>query len=199
VLIAEDDAISRRLLEAHLRRAGYEVVSTSDGGEAWHALTALGGPRLAVLDWMMPVVDGMEICRKLREAGFCSVYVILLTARGRKEDVIAGLESGANDYVTKPFDPSELRSRVAVGRRLVELHEALQTKVAELEASAAEVRTLRGLLPICMHCKKVRDDKHAWHRLETYVEEHSEATFTHSLCTDCLTQHYPDYRGSQKG
>ena len=126
VLIAEDDSISRRMLEAFLVKWGYEVLVSTEGEEAWGLLQLNDAPRLAVLDWMMPGRDGIQICRTLRQRkGRPYVYVILLTARGQKEDIVQGLEAGADDYVTKPFDPFELRARLRAGRRIVELQEQL--------------------------------------------------------------------------
>ena len=105
ILIAEDDPIARCILETTLRKHGYEVVSVADGQAAWRALQQENAPRLAILDWMMPGMDGVEICRALRNgASDPYVYVLLLTARGRKQDVIEGLEAGADDYLVKPFD-----------------------------------------------------------------------------------------------
>jgi len=125
-LIAEDDSISRRMLEAFLVKWGYEVLAVSDGEEAWGILQGNDAPRLAILDWMMPGRDGIDICRSVRQRkGRAYIYIILLTARGQKEDIVAGLEAGADDYVTKPFDPYELRARLRAGRRIVELQEQL--------------------------------------------------------------------------
>ena len=193
ILIAEDDPILRRLLEATLSRSGYEVVLAEDGGRAWTALQSADAPRLAVLDWMMPEMDGLEVCRKTREkAGASYVYIIMLTARGRKEDIVAGLDAGADDYLTKPFDPHELRSRVKVGERILNLEADLHARVNDLQTALAHVEQLQGLLPICMYCKKIRDDANTWHRLESYIQQHSEARFTHSLCKECLAEHYPE-------
>ncbi len=126
VLIAEDDSISRRMLEAFLVKWGYEVMMATGGEEAWGILQGNDAPRLAVLDWMMPGRDGIDICRSVRQRkGRPYTYIVLLTARGQKEDVVAGLEAGADDYVTKPFDPYELRARLRAGRRIVELQEQL--------------------------------------------------------------------------
>ncbi|HTS69031.1 MAG TPA: diguanylate cyclase [Terriglobia bacterium] len=126
VLIAEDDAISRRMLEAFLVKWGYEVMVATEGGGAWEVLQGKDAPRLAVLDWMMPGRDGIDICRSIRQhKGRPYTYFILLTARGNKDDIVTGLEAGADDYVTKPFDPFELRARLRAGRRIVELQEQL--------------------------------------------------------------------------
>jgi len=194
VLIAEDEPLSRRLLQTRLASDGYEVVAAEDGALAWGILESDDAPELAILDWMMPELDGTEICRRLRaRESRTYVYVILLTARGRLTDVVAGLESGADDYVTKPFDWEELETRLRTGERILELKSELAGKVSELESALAEVQTLQGLLPICMHCNSIRDDSNTWHRLETYIESHSHALFTHSLCRKCLATHYPAY------
>jgi sigma-B regulation protein RsbU (phosphoserine phosphatase) len=191
VLIAEDDAIIRRLLEATLTRWGHETLSVVDGAAAWEVLQAEDAPRLALLDWMMPEIDGVEICRRVRSrAGAPYVYILLLTARGRPEDLVAGLEAGADDYITKPFDPNELRCRLQTGRRIIELQSELSARVQDLESALQHVERLQGLLPICMHCKRIRDERDTWRRIEAYISEHSEVEFTHSLCEECRSRHY---------
>jgi DNA-binding response OmpR family regulator len=192
ILIAEDDPTSRRLLEATLARDGYDVVSAADGDEAWNRLRAQDAPRLAILDWMMPGTDGIEICRRLRQEPRASyVYVLLVTTKTRTEDIIHGLDAGADDYLTKPYDPQELRCRIQSGVRLLRLEEALADKVRQLQEALSHVKQLQGLLPICMFCKKIRDDSDTWHKLETYIERNSDAMFSHSLCGDCRKEHYP--------
>ena len=194
VLIAEDDTISRKLLEVNLKRVGYDVLSTTDGGEAWEALSGEGAPRIAVLDWMMPLMNGVDICRRVRQEqqrlGY--IYIVLLTAKTRYEDRVEGFQAGADDYLTKPFDSQELRARIAVGKRIIELHGALEARVEELRQERGHVRLLQGLLPICMFCKKIRDDESTWHQLEDYITRHSGAGFTHSLCGECLGVNYPE-------
>jgi sigma-B regulation protein RsbU (phosphoserine phosphatase) len=186
VLIAEDDTVSRRLLEATLMRWGYEVVVASDGVEAWEALQGDDAPSLAILDWMMPGMDGLEVCRRIRKMPSSTPpYLILLTAKGGREDLVTGLEAGANDYVTKPFNREELRARVQVGVRMVELQQSLADRVKALEEALARVKQLQGLLPICSYCKKIRDDQNYWQQVESYIAEHSQAQFSHSICPDC--------------
>lgn len=137
VLIAEDDLVSRNLLERVLDKWGYEVVVTRDGTEAWDAFQGDDAPRLAVLDWMMPGLDGPQVCSRVRDLEIPDPpYIILLTARGGTDDLVAGLAAGANDYVGKPFDRDELRARLEVGRRFVELHEKLLETQRELERQA---------------------------------------------------------------
>jgi sigma-B regulation protein RsbU (phosphoserine phosphatase) len=186
ILIAEDDVVSRRMLEATLQKWGYEVVAVADGLAASQALEGEDPPHLAILDWMMPDMDGIEVCRKVRELSRApQTYLILLTARGSSEDVVRGLEAGANDYVTKPFDREELRARVQVGMRVVELQANLAERVLELEEALARVKQLQGLLPICSYCKKIRDDRNYWQQVESYISEHSDAVFSHGICPDC--------------
>ncbi len=137
ILIAEDSASSRCLLEASLRKWGYEVVAASDGNEAWDRLQRPDAPRLAILDWMMPGLSGLEVCRRvraLRDNRY--TYILLVTSRTQREDLIEGLEAGADDYVTKPFDQQELRVRLEAGRRILRLEEALLAAQAALREQA---------------------------------------------------------------
>lgn len=187
ILIAEDDIVSRRLLGSALTKWGYDVLSCSDGAEANQMLQRDDAPRLAILDWMMPGIDGVRVCQEVRQRPQRKpIYIILLTARGRSEDIVAGLEAGADDYVTKPFYPEELQARLQAGLRIVDLQSSLADRVWELESALSRLKHLQGLLPICSYCKKVRDDKNYWLQIESYVSEHSEAQFSHSPCPNCL-------------
>jgi sigma-B regulation protein RsbU (phosphoserine phosphatase) len=186
VLIAEDDAVSRRLLEATLNKLGYEVVLASDGAEAWAVLQREDPPSLAILDWMMPQIDGVEICRRVRNLPTATPpYLVLLTAKDQKTDVVVGLDAGANDYLTKPFDRSELRARIQVGTHVLELQKALVGRVRELEDALSQVKQLQGLLPICSYCKKIRDEQNYWQRVENYLSAHAQVVFSHGICPDC--------------
>src|SRR5271154_3851687 len=130
ILIADDSIVSRHLLDATLRKWGYEVVAASDGVEAWNILQAEDAPSLAILDWVMPGMTGPEVCRRVREHSKelkkdSYTYLLLLTSKSLKEDLIEGMESGADDYVTKPFDRHELQVRIRAGKRLVDLQAEL--------------------------------------------------------------------------
>lgn len=126
ILVAEDDPVSSRILQAFLTKWGYEVLSVVDGTEAAKFLTGDNAPHLAILDWMMPGMEGPEVCRRVRErADRPYTYILLLTARTQKADILEGLESGADDYLTKPFDPQELRARLHVGQRILDLQSSL--------------------------------------------------------------------------
>ncbi len=186
ILIAEDDAVSRRLLETTLARWGHDVVVATDGRQALQLLQAKDAPSLAVLDWMMPEMDGVQVCRAVRGPTTERIlYVILLTAKGQKQDIVTGLEAGADDYLVKPFDREELRARLNAGIRIVTLEQALAERVRQLEDALAHVHELQGLLPICSYCKKVRDDRHYWHEVENYVSRRSGVVFTHGVCPGC--------------
>ena len=156
VLVAEDDAFYSRILQSVLRDE-YEVLIAEDGSRAWEMLQAEEAPRLALLDWQMPGLDGLEVCRKVRaHRAMDGFYLVIATVRQSLEDVLAGFEAGANDYITKPFHAQELRARMRVGRRVVELQAALASRVAQLQEALSRVKQLQGLLPICSYCKRIR-------------------------------------------
>ncbi len=137
ILIAEDDPVSRRLLETFLVKWGYDVVVAGDGAQAWKVLQREDAPKLVVLDWMMPGMDGVQVCCEVRNrADRPYVYIILLTAKGHKEDIIEGIEAGADDYLTKPFDAHELRARLRAGRRILDLQEELVSAREALRVQA---------------------------------------------------------------
>ncbi len=143
ILVAEDDAISRALLCTWLQKWGFEVLATCDGIEAMNALRQQDAPTLAILDWMMPGMDGLEICQRTRDVNR-PLYVIILTARGTKEHVVEGLGAGADDYLVKPFNAAELRARILAGLRVIDLQTALREQVKELEFALAKVSELQN-------------------------------------------------------
>lgn len=194
ILIAEDDLTSRTLLDAVLKRAGHEVLQAVDGLEALKIMKGPGAPKLAILDWMMPGMDGLDIVRTLRaEQGRNPPYLIMLTTKTEKTDIIEGLNAGANDYLSKPFDPGELQARIEVGRRMIELQDTLTENLAELRDALDHVKTLRGIVPICASCKRIRDDQGYWQQVEAYVREHTDARFSHGICPECAAKLYPDF------
>ena len=126
VLIADDDRLSARVLEANLRGRGYDVTTVADGAQAWQILQREDRPQMAVLDWMMPEMDGLEVCRRVRQAGGPYVYILLLTGNTDRDAVVRGIDAGADDYIQKPFNPAELHARLRSGQRIVELEEKLR-------------------------------------------------------------------------
>ena len=175
-----------RLLNALLEKCGYETCLARDGEEAWSILTGPQPPAIAILDWVMPGCDGVEVCRRVRAAlPPISLYIILLTARGGSEDIVAALESGADDHVAKPFDREELLARLRVGERIIGLQNALVQRIRDLQDALSEIKTLQGLLPICSYCKRIRDDQNYWSQIEGYISKHSDARFSHGICPEC--------------
>jgi two-component system cell cycle response regulator len=138
VLIADDDNINRAILERFLGKWGYEVVTARNGEEAWGLLQAQDAPRLVLLDWMMPGLDGAQICQQVRQRGGpVYTYILMLTAKFQKQDILEGLEAGADDYLTKPFASNELRARLRTGRRILELQEELVRSRERLQYQAS--------------------------------------------------------------
>ena len=172
ILIADDDPTTTLMLGRTLEHWGFEVVVVHDGTAAWECITGTDPPTLFIVDWVMPGLDGIELCRRIRQANLPSyLYVILLTARSSRQDLVAGLEAGADDYLTKPFDPDELRARIHVGQRTLTL--------------IASNKQLSGLLPICSYCKSIRSDQDYWEQVESYLTQHSDVRFSHGICPDC--------------
>jgi DNA-binding response OmpR family regulator len=171
ILIAEDDPVSSIALVAKLRKLGHEVVVTKNGRDAWYAYRT-SSPQIVITDWMMPLVDGPDLCRMIRaDARIQYTYIIMLTASAGKENYLEGMNAGADDFVTKPFDLEGLKARLRVAERVLNL----QSTVDQLE----------GLLPICSYCKKIRDSNNDWQPVEEYVENRTDTSFEHALCPDC--------------
>jgi DNA-binding response OmpR family regulator len=193
VLIADDDRMTTTMLTHALAKWGlFEASIAHDGESAWQAIRA-EGPQLAILDWMMPGLEGPALCRRIRaDPATAHLYVILLTARDSHEDLVAGLDAGADDYLIKPFNHEELRARLNVGARIVGLQRRLAERVAELEAAISTVKQLQGMIPICSYCKRIRSDSDEWEPLESYISEHSDALFSHGICPPCLAKAWDD-------
>jgi DNA-binding response OmpR family regulator len=175
ILIADDERMTTMMLSRTLESWGFEVTVADDGASAWECINGDDPPALAIVDWMMPGLEGIELCRRIREAPPpAPIYLILLTSRTSREDLVIGLEAGADDYLTKPFDPIELRARIHVGQRTLAL--------------MASIKRLNGLLPICSYCKRIRSDQNYWEQVENYITEHSDARFSHGICPDCFNK-----------
>jgi DNA-binding response OmpR family regulator len=199
VLIADDGLTIRRLLETYLTSWGYDVVSVPDGNDAWKELQNPDAPRLVILDWLMPGMDGVDVCRKVRQLAHGNLfYIIIFTSLEDKKDLVTALEAGADDFIIKNFDKDELQARVKVGERVAKLKSELDRRVKDLEDSMAHVKLLQGILPICMHCHQIRDDKEVWKRLDEYIAEHTDVMLSHGLCPECYEKHYPDFYKNTK-
>lgn len=172
VLVAEDDPVSRRILEKMLTGLGHEVRAVGDGLAAWAELERQYHPVL-VSDWMMPGYDGLELVRRVRErARRPYTYVVLLTSLGGTENYHAAMDAGADDFLVKPVDARQLGIRLRVAERILGLQE--------------EVHRLSGLLPVCSYCRRIRDASGGWTTLEQYVAEHTDAAFSHGVCPVCM-------------
>ena len=189
VVVADDLDVNRKLLRMLLTADGYDVVEATDGHEALSLLQNARQPLVGLIDWEMPQLEGIEVCRQARALNSATpLFLILVTVRDSKQDVVTGLQAGANDYITKPFDKTELLARVKIASQMVELQQALTQHVDELKEALVRVKQLSGLLPICSYCKKIRDDKNYWTQVEAYVGKHSEARFSHSICPTCYEE-----------
>jgi sigma-B regulation protein RsbU (phosphoserine phosphatase) len=193
ILVADDEAVTRKILTHTLERWKFEVITAVDGESAWTVLSD-GTPTIAILDWMMPKIAGPALCRRLRDEHATShVYVLLLTARGSRDDLVAGLDAGADDYIVKPFDPDELKARVNVGVRVLGLQQKLAEQVSELQDALSKVRQLSGMLPICSYCKRIRSDQDYWEHIESYIGQHSDTQFSHGICPSCMDRAMNDF------
>lgn len=172
ILIAEDDATSCVLLRKLLEKWGHNVASAENGRVALDVYQTRDF-RVVISDWSMPEMDGVELCQAIRSCGrkdYC--YFILLTARSEKENLISGLDAGADDYLVKPVHPEELRARLKVAERIL--------------AMQSDLRQLREILPICAWCKSLRNDEQHWLSVESYIASHDGVELTHSMCPDCF-------------
>ena len=185
ILVADDDPLTCRHLEHRLAAWKYEAVTAGDGETAWSLLRG-GEIQILITDWQMPGMSGIDLVRRIRATAMPSyVYVIILTGKTSKEDIVEGIGAGADDFLTKPFDKNELFVRLKTGERIVQLEASLKEQIHH-------VRTLQGLLPICMHCKKIRNTKDYWVQVEVYIGERTDAQFSHGLCPECMAKYYPE-------
>jgi DNA-binding response OmpR family regulator len=213
ILIVDDIPKNIQVLGSILRQEGYSVSFATSGQQA---LAAVLGDRfdLILLDVMMPEMDGFEVCRKLKAgAATHGIPVIFLTAKTDQEDIVKGFDAGGVDYVSKPFNPSELLARVRThlrlkraddnirrwNRELLEKGEELQRLNDQLQTALREIKTLEGFLPICASCKKIRkagappDKQESWLSMEAYIMTHTDAKLTHTVCPQCCLKLYPDF------
>lgn len=234
ILTVDDDYVSRRKLEMAVQSLGYETLSASHGLEGWNVWEH-ERPRIVITDWLMPGIDGIELCKKIRKAekgGY--TYIIMLTIKKGMQSVIDGMDAGVDDFISKPFQKEELAARIKAGERILgiesklikalsdltmeieerkrtedelakqrdylirtvqEFKRAKETKrelIFKLRSALSAVNQLSGLLPICSHCKKIRDDKGSWKNLEEYIVHHSGAQFSHGVCPNCMKEYYPE-------
>ena len=186
ILIAEDEYTTRLMVQVSLENWGYTVNSVADGKEAWNAFQKVETPDIAILDWEMPEVDGVELCKRIKNLQRPNpVYVIILTGRDDQKDILQGFDAGADDYMTKPFNDDELRARVRVAERLVTIQSSLSQSVEELKLALDMVDTLQGSVPVCNSCEKIEGENGDWYTLHESINDRFDMRFTPELCPDC--------------
>ena len=185
LLIAEDDPMGRRLMQAVLGDLQLELVVAGDGEEALESIER-DEPAMLVLDWMLPGVSGLDICQKVRQRNLAErPYIVMVTFRDKDEDVVAAFEAGADDYVTKPIHPRQLHARITAGIRLVLREHALVQEQAALQSALASLRDMPPLVPICSCCRRVSDRGDTWLSADRYLSLRAGVQFTHGLCPTC--------------
>lgn len=184
-----DDVIENLKILIELLQDDYQLIPLKSGGKALQKLTQDPLPDLILLDIVMPDMDGYELCKKLKDDSRTQdIPVIFITAVSEAMDDAKAFELGAVDYVPKPFNPLTVKARVST-------HIKLHQTVKELQDALKDIRTLSGFIPICASCKKIRDDKGFWNQVEKYIQERSDAQFSHSMCPDCVESLYPRFAG----
>ncbi len=192
ILIVDDNAQNLQVLAGMLRSRDYRIAIVQDGQKALKFVDRKM-PDLILLDIMLPGMDGYDVCRKLKEnERTCDIPVIFISALNEVLDKVKSFSVGGVDYITKPFQGEEVLARVRTHLALRRLQVRLEEQNARLQKALEEVRTLRGILPICASCKKIRDDEGYWKQLESYFLKNSDIKFSHSVCPDCLKKLYPD-------
>jgi DNA-binding response OmpR family regulator len=187
ILIAEDEFTTRMMVQVCLEKWGYRVESVTNGEEAWAKLQKPDAPHIAILDWEMPGLDGVEVCRRVKEMDVENPpYIILLTGRDSKTDIVRGFDAGADDYMTKPFNDDELRARTRVAERLVRTQSSLSESVAELRAALNQLEMLESGVEICGSCRKILNRYDGeWYSFDELLKSSNDPHFVIKTCPQC--------------
>lgn len=208
ILVAEDDAVFRKLYARLLEHHGHDPVLVENGEQAWQALQRIDAPRFAVLDWMMPGIEGVDLCRRLRTTARHRLsYLIMVTSRSNTDDLVAALDAGADDFLAKPFSPSEFLARIRAGVRSLTRQDQLLDRLVALQAAASSTFTNAPVVPICMYCKSVRDPSECWHERDAFLAAAKGPPLSHGICPACevgivapmLEQAESDSAGNSEG
>jgi PleD family two-component response regulator len=193
ILVVDDNPENLSVLFSVLTATGFKVLAKKDGESALN-LIARKKPDLILLDIIMPGLDGFKVCRQLKQQESTrDIPVIFMSGLADTVDKIKGFELGGVDYIIKPFQCEEVLARVKTHLTLRNLQKRLEEKNAQLQEALANIKTLKGLLPICANCKKIRDDEGYWNQIEEYIERHSDALFSHGICPKCADELYGKY------
>ena len=206
VLVTDDNPEIRLLSTMILGRAGYEVLEASTGKECLD-IVLIHHPDLVLLDVMLPDITGIQVCKQIKnDKSLKDIFIILASGTQiSSENQADGLDIGADGYIIRPISNKELLARIQAGERIKRAEDALrekerqqQTLISQLEEALAEIKTLKGCIPICASCKKIRDDEGYWNQLEAYISKHTDATFTHGICPTCLEQAMAEVKNFHK-
>ena len=172
ILIAEDEYTTRLMIQVCLEKWGYTVDSVADGKEAWELLQKNNAPEVAILDWEMPEIDGLELCKRVKGLERDNpIHVIMLTARDTQNDILVGFDAGADDYITKPFNDDELRARIRVAERIVRIQTSLHESLLELSTALDVIESLQSTVTVCRNCQKIEGDDGNWYELDSYIAQ----------------------------
>ncbi len=195
VLIAADDILTLQTLESNVDSLGYEAVLALDDRAILHFMEQNDRPPMVILDSALPRMDTAAVCRRIRLSSDGAPPYIILISPGAPEGKRAfDPDSSPDDFISSPFTAGELRARISVGMRVIDLETDLRARLLDLNNAERRIKKLSGLLPICYHCKKIRDDTGYWNELEKYITDHSDAEFSHAICPACLSRYYPDVK-----
>ncbi len=186
ILIAEDEYTTRLMVQVCLENWGYSIEGVEDGNTAWDIITQKNPPQIAVLDWEMPGISGIELCKKIKRLERSSpIHVILLTARDSENDISKGFEAGADDYITKPFNDDELRARIRVAERIVTIQSSLSGSLEELREALDLVQSFEEPVAVCSKCQKIGAFDGSWRTPEKLLEYPVDPRFIQLDCRDC--------------
>lgn len=195
VLIAADDSATIRFLESSIDSWGYKTMVVFNDRELLHRMERELRPTLVILDGAMQGVNSLALCRRIRlSPGKTRTYIILLAADGSEEQAFPDPARGPDDLLARPLTGTELYVHLRTGMRVMDLETEVSQLTTDLARAANKIERLGGLLPICSHCKKIRDDSGYWNELEKYISDHSDAEFSHAICPSCLAKYYPDVK-----
>ena len=194
ILVVDDDPDILFATSRVVKKAGYQTFTADSGKTAMKAVTTIV-PDLILLDVVLPDAEGPELCRRIKEdPNLKGIYVVLTSGtRVESEQQADGLDSGADGYIARPLSNREFLSRVDSMVRILRAERERDQLILELKKAISEIKQLSGLLPICSHCKNIRDDKGYWSQIESYIRDHSDAEFSHGICPACAKKHYPEF------
>lgn len=203
VLIVEDDFLVSIMVQRMVEEIGYRVIGKAGNGTEAVERTKELKPDVVLMDIKMPDMDGIESAKNIQEK--FPTPVVMLTAHETSDLLNKASDAGVGAYLVKPIHVRELENAITIARarfadmiKLREVNLELEKRNEELQAALSKIKTLSGLLPICASCKKIRDDGGYWHQVEAYVQDHSDAEFSHGLCPDCVSRYYPDFKKNKK-